>query len=122
MIPYIDSQLSIWGKWSVAKASRGLGFSPVCPMFKQARYCGGFGSSVPVGVTIDAVENVLDMDAAVGRLAQEQRRLCVEFYIVRGSGEEVAGRLGMAKRTLYDRIHCVHQALLGHLNDVVAGC
>lgn len=122
MIPYVDTQLSIWGKWSVARSLRGVGFSPICPMFKQDRYCGGFGSAVPVGVSIDAEENVIDTDKAVERLTQEQKRLCVEFYVIGGSGVEVSRRLAMPKRTMYDKLHGLHQAVLGHINDVVAGC
>lgn len=122
MIPYIDTQLSIWGRWSVARASRGLGFSPVCPMFKQARYGGGFGSAVPVGVAVDCVDNIHDTDTAVSRMSVDQKRLCVEYYVVGGKGNEVAARLGVARRTMFDRLHCMHQALLGHLNDVAAGC
>ena len=49
-------------------------------------------------------------------------KICVEFYVVDGSGEEIAQRMGIAKRTLYDRIHLLHQKVLGLLNDVVAGC
>lgn len=121
MIPYIDTQLSIWGKWSVSRASKGLGYAATCPMFKDIRHGGVFGSQPPMGVTVDAIGDILSTEAAVQRLEQDQRQLAIEFYIMGGKGCEIAGRLGIAKRTLYDRMQGLHQAVLGHLNDVVAG-
>ena len=122
MIPYVDAQLSIWGKRSVAMMSRGLGFSSVCPMFKQDRYCGGYGSATPIGVTVGAIENIVDTEAAVDRLKQEEKVLIVEYYVIGGKGIEVAARLGMAKQRMYERLHIVHNEVLGHLNDIAAGC
>lgn len=121
MIDYVNVQLSAWGKWSARNASKGLGYSPICPQFKQVQYGGAFGSSVPVGIDVSGTDHIRDTDEAVRRLDEESRALCVEFYIVSGSGEEIAHRMGIAKRTLYDRVHVLHQRVLGLLNDVVAG-
>lgn len=120
MIPYVDTQLSMWGKWVVSKSAKGLGFSPISPMFKDMRHGGVYASQPPMGVTLDSAVNISDTDAAVQRLDQVQRQLAYEFYVRSGKGVEVAARLGIAKRTLYDRINALHQAVLGHLNDVVA--
>lgn len=120
MIPYVDTELSIWGKWVIAKSSKGIGYSPVCPMFKDSRHSGGYGSNPPLGAGIG--DNILDTDAAVQRLGHDLRRLCVEYYVVGGKGVEVARRLGIARQRLYERVHALHQELLGHLNDVAAGC
>ena len=122
MIPYVDTELAIWGKWVVAKASKGIGYSPICPMFKDARHSGCYGSNPPVGAAIGSMDNVLDTDAAVQRLGVDQRKLCVEYYVVGGKAVEVAGRLGIARQRLYERVHALHQSMLGHLNDVAAGC
>ena len=122
MIAYVNTQMSIWGKWSARKASNGMGYSHICPMFKQAQHGGGFGSSVPIGVEIANMDEIQDCDKAVQRLSQDMRMLAIEFYVVSGKGEDVATRLGIKKRTLYDRIDAMHQQMLGHLNDVIAGC
>lgn len=114
-------QLSIWGKWSVAKSAKSVGYSPVCPMFKDAAH-GAYRSNPPMGVSVDATQNILDTDAAVARLGQEERRLCIEYYVIGGKAADVARRLGIARQRLYERLHRVHQELLGHLNDVAAEC
>lgn len=121
MIPYVGTQLSIWGKWVVAKSSKGIGYAAICPMFKDQRHGGVYASQPPMGVTVDGMDNILDTDKAVQRLDQVQRQLAYEFYVRSGKGVEVAARLGIAKRTLYDRIAALHQSMLGHLNDVAAG-
>ena len=122
MIDYVNVQLSAWGKWSARNASKGMGYSPICPMFKQAQHGGAFGSSIPVGVDVSGIDHIRDTDEAVRRLDAASRALCVEFYVIRGSGEEIAQRMGVTKKTIYNRIDALHQKVLGLLNDVVAGC
>lgn len=122
MIPYIDAQMSAWGRWVVRRSSRGLGFPGVCPMFRDSRFGGAYGASPPPGVVIGDISDILDTDAAVQRLDAPSRSLATEYYVVGGKGLDVAARLGIARRTMYDRIHALHQAMLGHLNDVAAGC
>jgi len=120
VIPYVDSQLAIWGKWTMARASKGLGYPSVCPMFKDARHGGAFGSAPPVGVTLDSIDHILDTDAAVQRLSDDYRRLAIEFYAHRCTAVEISARLGIGRQRLYERLHAMHQSLLGHINDVVA--
>ena len=122
MIPYVDARLSIWGKWSAAKASKGIGFSSTCPMFKDARHGGAFGSHPPMGVQVDSLDNIRDTDAAVQRLSNEYRCLAIEFYVHHRSGVDLARSLGLSRQRLYERLHALHQTMLGLLNDVVAGC
>lgn len=122
MIDYINVQLSAWGKWSARNASKGMGYSPICPMFKQAQHGGAFGSSIPVGVDVSGIDHIRDTDEAVRRLDAASRALCVEYYVIRGSSEEIAKRMGVTKKTIYNRIDALHQKVLGLLNDVVAGC
>ena len=122
MIDYVNVQLSAWGKWSARNASKGMGYSPICPMFKQAQHGGAFGSSIPVGVDVSGIDHIRDTDEAVRRLDAASRALCVEFYVIRGSSEEISKRMGVTKKTIYNRIDALHQKVLGLLNDVVAGC
>lgn len=122
MIPYIDMQLSIWGKWAVSRATKGIGYPSTCPMFKDAVRKGIYNSAPPLGVSIDAADNILDTDAAVQRLTPAEKVLAVEFYQIGGTATATADRLGIARQRLYDRLHAMHQSVLGHLNDVVAGC
>ena len=122
MIDYVNVQLSAWGKWSARNASKGMGYSPICPMFKQAQHGGAFGSSIPVGVDVSGMDHIRDTDEAVRRLDSASRALCIECYVVRGSSEEIAHRMGVTKKTIYNRIDALHQKVLGLLNDVVAGC
>ena len=121
MIEYIHVQLSAWGRWSLRRASKGVGYSPVCPMFKDVRHGEGYESRPPSGVEVASFNELVDIEQAVSRLSQDGKRLCMEYYVVQGSGEEVASRLGIARRTLYDRLHMVQQHVMGHLNDIAAG-
>ena len=122
MIPYIDAQLSIWGKWSMARASKGLGYPSTCPMFKDARHGGAFGSLPPLGVALDSSDMIHDTDAAVRRLSDDYRSLAIEFYVHHRRGVELSKSLGVSRSRLYERLHALHQTMLGLLNDVVAGC
>ena len=122
MIDYVNVQLSAWGKWSARNASKGMGYSPICPMFKQAQHGGAFGSSIPAGIDVSGIDHIRDTDEAVRRLDAASRALCVEYYVIRGSSEEIAKRMGVTKKTIYNRIGALHQKFLGLLNDVVAGC
>jgi len=122
MIEYVHTQLSIWGKWSVRKASAGIGYPAISPMFIDVRFGGVYGSRPPAGVEVCGSDNVFDTDLAVRRLTPEQKRMVVEYYVVGGSAVDVSRRLGVARQRMYERLHSLHQVVLGHLNDVVAGC
>ncbi len=118
MITFVDVQLSIWGKWAMAQASRSAGYPSVCPMFRDMKHGGVYGSAPPAGVC----DYVHDTDAAVHRLEPSDRALCVELYQVGGTAVAVAKRMGIARQRLYERLDAVHRAVLGHLNDIAAGC
>jgi len=122
MIDYVNVQLSAWGKWAARNASKGMGYSSICPMFKQAQHGGAFGPSIPAGIDVSGIDHIRDTDEAVRRLDEASRALCVEYYVIRGSSEEIANRMGVTKKTIYNRIDALHQKVLGLLNDVVAGC
>lgn len=117
MITYINVQLSIWGKWAVARNSHGLGYPKISPMFQQVQHGGAYGSREPAGIS----EYAHETDQAVQRLAPPDQALCVEFYQVGGTTADIARRLGIARQRLYERLDAVHRAVLGHLNDIAAG-
>lgn len=122
MIEYVHTQLSIWGRWSARKSANGIGFSSVSPMFSSGRFDGLYGSRPPAGVEVCSQDHVEDTDAAVMRLSTQEKQLVVEYYIIGGTAVGIAGRLGFSRQRLYERLHSIHQSMLGHLNDVVAGC
>ena len=104
MIEYIHVQLSAWGRWSARQSSKGIGYSPVCPMFKDVRHGEGYESRPPSGVEIASLHELTDMDKAVSRLSQDGKRLCIEYYVIQGTGEEVAGRLGITRTVSYTHL------------------
>ena len=115
---YIDRQLHHWGLWANRRATDGLGYPSVSPMFQQVQHGRGtYRSQEPAGVC----EYVHDTDAAVNRLPSEDQQLCVEFYRRGGSVVAIAARLGIARQRLYERLDAVHRAVMGHLNDIAAG-
>ena len=120
MIEYVGVQLSIWGKWAVRKSSHGLGYPSISPMFNQVQHGGGYGSHEPRGVCV--CEYVADTDQAVQRLDAPDQALCVQIYQVGGSMAEIARRMGCARQRMYERLDSVHRKMLGHLNDIAAGC
>jgi DNA-binding NtrC family response regulator len=65
---------------------------------------------------------VRETDQAVSRLPEADRALCVQFYQHGGTAVAVAGRLGIARQRLYERLDAVHREVMGHLNDIAAGC
>lgn len=120
MIDYIGMQLSIWGKWAARRNAKGLGYPSVSPMFNQVQHGGNYGSREPIGVC--DLEYVEDTDRAVQRLPAAEQALCVQMYQIGGTAVDVAQRMGIARRTLYDRLDELHRVVMGLLNDIAAGC
>lgn len=118
MILYVNGLLCSWGSWARRSAARGLGYPSVSPMFKDAPAGKGYGSKVPLGV--DDADNAAT-DAAIQRLSAEDRRLCIEVYQIGGTTVEVASRIGCHRQRVPERLHRMHQELLGYLNDIAAG-
>lgn len=117
-VPYIEVQLAAWGRWAVRMAARSVGYPTVSPMFRDIPSGDGFGSSPPFGID----EYVHDTDAAVQRLDHDMRSLCVEVYQVGGSQREIAQRLHTSQSRISGLVGRLHQQVLGHLNDIAAGC
>lgn len=118
MIDHVNALLSAWGKWAVRCETAGLGYPSVSPMFQQMQHGGAYRSREPIGCS----DYVHDTDAAVQRLDPEDRKLCREMYKIGGTTVAIASRLGMARQRFYERLHVVHQRVLGHLLDIEAGC
>lgn len=114
MIPYIDVQLCVWGRWALRHKARAVGYPPVSPMFRDVQSSGVFDSKPPFGID----EYVAETDIAVQRLPDDLRLVAVEYYQIGGTAQEVATRLGFSKRTLYNRIDTMHFEVMGHLNDI----
>ena len=119
MIEYINIQLSTWGKWAVRRNSKGLGYPAISPMFQDAKHGGTYGSRPPAGVA--DCEYVQETDQAVQRLSFEDRALCVQFYQIGGTGVDIAGRMGIARQRLYERLDSVHRQVMGFLQDIAIG-
>lgn len=97
-----------------------VGYPSTSPMFRDCQFGGAYGSQIPVGVSICDNENMEDMDAAVDRLCESDKRLCVEFYMVGGGSVAISSRLGIRKKDLYDRLSIVQAKVMGLMNDVIA--
>lgn len=102
----------------------GTGWPSTSSMFKDAPSGQSHCSKPPLGVGSQSSECEVT-DQAVQRLKcsdQQLFDLAVAFYKTGGTGQEIATRLGIGKRTLYDRLDSLHQKMIGHLNDIEAGC
>lgn len=124
MITYVNGLLSAWGRWSNRGQDGGIGWPRVSSMFKDAPSGGGYESKPPLGVGCQSSE-CEDTDKALQRVKNESEQLfelAVAFYKGGGTGQEIACRLGVSKRTMYGRLDTLHQRVLGHLNDIAAGC
>ena len=118
MIVHVDVLLCAWGRWALRNHARAIGYPPISPMFQDKWPSKVFDSRVPFGVD----EYVAETDLAVQRLPADLRLVAVEYYQIRGKSEDVARRLSMSKATLFRRIDKMHCDILGHLNDIAAGC
>lgn len=114
MIEYVDVQLGVWGKWVMRRASRGLGYPRVSPMFRDWRPPSRFESRPPFGVE----DYVDDTDAALQRCPRELRELAFAVYVVRDTGDTAAALLGISRATLYRRLDTLHAAVLDQLHEI----
>ena len=90
----VEILLAAWGRWAIRVETKSIGYSSVCPMFREARFGNGFGSAPPVGLN-DA--DLRAVDAAVQRLPVILRATLNEFYKSQCSVRDLALHLGCDK-------------------------
>lgn len=120
MIEWVHVQMAIWGRWVNRGVRHEVGFPSVCPMFRDARFGGAYGSAPPSGVFISGHDYTHDVNQAVSRLQADRRRVCVEYYVIQGRVDDIAQRLAMSKKRLYESLHSIQAEVLGYLNDSAA--
>ena len=116
MIVYINGLLVKWGHWASRGKDGGVGYPSMSPMFNNMPKGDSYSSHV---VWTDP--DISDTDTAVNRLQSDDRIICIEMYQKGGKSKDIYTRLNMAQRTFYDRVHRIHNELMGHLNDISCG-
>lgn len=104
MIEAIHAQLSAWGRWVIRPETRAVGYPT---------HSAGFGDYLPSGseyksrppLGFGCADDMLAINAAVLTLGKDDRALCAEYYVIGGGMTAVCARIGMAKSTLFDRLH-----------------
>jgi len=122
VIPYVNTLLVAWGRWVVRNQDGGVGWPTYSAMFRDAP-AGVMpaASKPPVGIGCGADE-CEQTEQAVRRLNEADRMLLKEVYVIGGTTKAIAGRLGWHRQRVPERLDAVGNRLLGHLNDVAAGC
>lgn len=90
----VEILLSAWGKWAVRIETKAIGYPSTSPMFREARFGKGFGSSEPIGISDDDMKAV---DKAVQTLPVILRATLNEFYKRQCSIRELSLHLGCDK-------------------------
>lgn len=122
MIPYVNTLLVAWGRWVVRGRDGGTGWPSCSAMFKDAPAgVSVYGSKPPLGIGAGSSE-CEQTHVAVSRLNDADKMLLREVYVVGGATKAIAERLGWHRQRVPERLDAVGQRLLGHLNDVAAGC
>jgi DNA-directed RNA polymerase specialized sigma24 family protein len=123
MIDYINKRLNDWARWRVSDRAllrHMLGVNSCWPQMlkdddpdqKYEKH----GTLVPLNDL-----ECCDTDKAVCALPPELSDAVIEYYTRIGTAETTAKRLGIAVRTLFDRIGRAHWHIIGTLNDLSAG-
>lgn len=117
MIEFIHVQLSAWGRRTVRQSSKGIGYAASCPMFNE-RFGGEFASRPPTGVEVTGCDSLHDVDRAVAMLDTDGRTMVFEFYVKNATATAIAERLGVSRKTFYDRLHALQQKVLHNMQDI----
>jgi transposase-like protein len=124
MIDYINVRLGEWARWSVSDARylrTTLGAHSCWPqMLGEAASTESKRGEVSF-VPLNDIE-CCETDKAICALPATLKEAVVVYYKRTGTTSiQIAKRLGVSERTLFDRISQAHQRLLGILNDIAAG-
>lgn len=105
MNEWAHGQLRMWGVWAAQRSAGGWSRGLVAQYGVRALAPAG-GTS---GAYIPIVElETLAIDGFVARLPPELLRVAREVYCGETTIERHAQRLRMSKRTLYERLACIH--------------
>lgn len=109
MIESIHAQLSAWGRWVIKAESHKVGYRSHSAGFGDYQPIGSeYKSRPPTGIFTGA-DAMTAINCAVLALGTDDRILCAEYYVVGGGMTAVCARTGMAKSTLFDRLHRMQQ-------------
>ena len=113
MIRWVDDLLHRWGRWTISTESRGIGYPPCSPMFRDAPSSDVFESKLPLGIGLSDYKDVSD---AVQRLPHFQRAVIVLIYVQRLTKREVAAECGVKHDTVTKYIDAAHEVLARELS------
>lgn len=114
MVPEAHVALQRWAEWSLAPTLHtNLGFGKSI----EAKIQEGMGQILPGstnrGIYIDLQSS--KVESWIGKQPKDTRRLIRVFYLGVGTSDDKAKVLGLATRTMYDRLHLAHIELARHL-------
>lgn len=105
MIESIHAQLSAWGRWVIKSEVHKVGYPSHSAGFGDYQPIGSEYKSRPPSGIFTGGDAMAAVNAAVLTLRTEDRILCAEYYVVGGGMTDVCARIGMARSTLFDRLH-----------------
>lgn len=116
MIYVVNSMLVKWGNWASRGRDGGVGYPSISPMFNNMPKGDSYSSHI-----FWTDQDILDTDKAVNRLEPEDRVICIEMYQIGGKTKDIYERRNIPRQRFYERLHRIHNDIMGHLNDISAG-
>lgn len=117
---YVEARLAKWAIWchwgSSGKPQKVVSWYEKVVMAPNVQGRGGDSQPCPV----DEAE-AHETHRAIGALAPYLRATIVEHWMVSGTAEMKARRLGICRDQFYERLNVANHKLLGYLNDLAAG-
>lgn len=123
MIDYINKRLNDWARWRISDRAllrHALGAKSCWPQMlgesESTESVRQQGTLVPLNDL-----ECCDTDKAICALPRDLHVTVIEYYARIGTADTTAKRLGITKRTLFQRIDRAHWHVMGTLNDLSAG-